>query len=468
MVATTDVAAHAAPQLKHGALNRIETLGQSIANIAPTMTPALNITVVAGLAGIGSWVAYLLATIGCVFVGASVSSLAKRHPEAGSFFVYIGRSFGPVAGALAGWAMVLAYTTTAVAVLMGEPLFINNVLAVFHMSLGFGAEAFLSILILALVVFAAYRDITFSSRMGLVLECVSVGIIVIITALVVAKHGTVVDPVQLDFTKIPIGGVMSAMAFAVFSWVGFESAATLAKESADPVKNIPYAVVGSAAIVGVFFTVLAYFMVMAMGDDGSAIGGSSSPFSDMTNKAGMPWAAGIVYFAAIISAFACALACLNASARMLYSMGRYQFLHSSMGIVHKVHKTPHFAVYASGIITLLIILALLPEGFLNGFGLSGTIATYGFVVVYFGICLAAPIDLYKAGLLKPANVIYTIIGAGMMGFVIYASLFPYPAAPFNMLPPIFAVYLAIGLVWFLVLKAKSPQVLASITTDMEG
>lgn len=468
MVATADIAAHAPPQLKHGALNKFETLGQSIANIAPTMTPALNISVVAGLAGVGSWVSYALATIGLIFVGASISSLAKRHPEAGSFFVYIGRNFGPVAGALAGWAMVLAYTTTAVAVLMSEPLFINNVLAVFHTSLGFGAEIFISFLVLALVVFAAYRDITFSSRMGLVLECISVGIIVVITALVVGKHGTVVDPVQFNFAKLPVGGIMSAMAFAVFSWVGFESSATLAKESADPVKNIPYAVVGSAAIVGIFFTVLAYFMVMGMGDNASAIGGSSSPFADMTNKAGLPWAAGIVYFAAIISAFACALACLNASSRMLYSMGRYQFLHGSMGLVHKVHKTPHMAVYASGVITGLIILLLLPEGFLNGFDISGTIATYGFVVVYFGICIAAPVDLYRAGLLKPANVIYTIIGAGMMAFVIYASLYPFPATPVNDVPAAFAIYMAIGLVWFLVLKAKSPQVLASIATDMEG
>ena len=468
MVATTDIAAHAPAQLKHGALNKIETLGQSIANIAPTMTPALNITVVAGLAGIGSWVAYALATFGLIFVGASISSLAKRHPEAGSFFVYIGRNFGPVAGALAGWAMVLAYITTAVAVLMSEPLFLNNVLGVFGLSLGFGAQTLISLLVLALVVFAAYRDITFSSRMGLVLECISVGIIVLITALVAVKHGTLVDPKQLNFTKLPVGGIMSAMAFAVFSWVGFESAATLAKESADPVKNIPYAVVGSAAIVGIFFTVLAYFMVMSMDDNTGAIAGSSSPFADMTNKAGLPWAAGIVYVAAIISAFACALACLNASSRMLYSMGRYQFLHGSMGLVHKKHKTPHIAVFASGVITLIVILALLPEGFLNGFGLAGTIATYGFVVVYFGICLAAPVDLYRGGVLKPQHVVYTVIGAGMMAFVIYASLFPYPAAPFNMLPPVFAVYLAIGLVWFLVLKAKSPQVLASIAMDMEG
>ncbi|MCB5945522.1 APC family permease [Acidocella sp. KAb 2-4] len=468
MVATTDVAAHTAPQLKRGALSRLETLGQSIANIAPTMTPALNITVVAGLAGISSWVSYLLATIGCVFVGASISSLAKRHPEAGSYFVYIGRNFGPVAGALAGWAMVLAYIATAVAVLISEPLFINNVLGVFGVTLPYAAQVFLAFALLALVVLAGYRDIQFSSRMGLVLEAVSIGIIVLITALVVGKHGTVIDPVQLNFSKISFGGVASAMAFAVFSWVGFESSATLAKESANPQKNIPYAVVGSAAIVGIFFTIMSYLMVMGMDDNAAAIGGSASPFADMTNKAGLPWAAGVVYFAAIISAFACALACLNASSRMLFSMGRYQFLHGSMGLVHKRHKTPHMAVYASGVIAGLAMLALLPEGFLNGFGLAGTIATYGFVVVYFGVCLAAPLDLYRAGALKPTHALYGLIGTLMMGFVIYSSVFPYPAAPFNVLPPVFAAYLAVGLVWFLVLKVKSPQVLRSIATDMEG
>jgi amino acid transporter len=468
MVARTDAVAHTPPQLKQGALSLFETLGQSIANIAPTLTPALNITVCAGLAGVGTWISYLIATIGCIFVGGSVAALAKRHPEAGSYFVYIGRNFGPLAGALAGWAMILAYLTTAVAVILGFPLFLGSLLGVFGLSLSYGWQVALTFAFVALVVYAAYRDIQVSSRIGLVLECLSVGIIILITAIVVAKHGTVVDPVQFNLSKIPLGGVMSAMAFAVFSFVGFESAATLAKESANPQRNIPISVIGSAAIAGTFFTVMAYFMVMGMDDNAAAIGGSASPFKDMTDKAGLPWAAGVVYFAASISAFACALACLNASSRMLFSMGRYQFLHGSMGLVHKTHKTPHVAVLVSGVLVALVILALLPQGFLTGFGLAGTIATYGFVVVYFGVCVVAPIDLYRGGALKPQHVIFGLAGAALMGFVIYSSVVPYPAAPFNMLPPAFAIYMGIGLVWFTILKAKSPQVLASIANDMEG
>jgi amino acid transporter len=473
MVATTDIHAATidipkAAQLKHGALSLPETIGQSIANIAPTLTPALNISVVAGLAGVQSWLAYLIATLACVFVGASISTLAKRHPEAGSYFVYIGRNFGPVAGALGGWAMILAYLTTAAAVVFGFPLFLGNFLAVFHITLSTPLLVVFSIAFLGLVTYAAFRDIQVSSRIGLVMETISIGIIIIITAIVVGQHGTVVDTKQLDLSSMNFGGVKTAMAFAVFSFVGFESAATLAKESANPQRNVPFAVIGSAAAAGIFFTVMSYFMVLGMNDNAGAIGGSSSPFADMTNAAHLPWAAAVVYFAAMISAFACALACINASSRMLYSMGRYQFLHGSMGLVHKVHKTPFMAVLASAGITLVLILALLPEGFLNAFGLTGTIATYGFVVVYFGISLAAPVDLYRAGVLKAQHVIVAVLGAFLMGFVIYASVVPYPAAPFNSLPPIFGAYLVIGLIWFLVLKAKSPQVLASIANDMEG
>jgi amino acid transporter len=466
MVATTDVAA--ASQLKHGALSLPETIGQSIANIAPTLTPALNITVVAAAAGVGSWLSYLIATVGLMFVGASIATLARRHPEAGSYFVYIGRNFGPMTGALAGWCMILAYITTGAAVVYGFPIFLGNFLSVFKITLSLPESAVFAVLFLGLVTYAAYRDIQVSSRIGLVMETISIGIIIIITAIVVGKHGTVVDPKQLSIAKLNFGGVKTAMAFAVFSFVGFESAATLAKESANPQRNVPLAVVGSALVAGIFFTVMAYFMVLGMDDNAGAIGNSASPFADMTNKAGLPWAAGVVYFAAMISAFACALACINASSRMLYSMGRYQFLHRSMGLVHATHKTPHVAVLFSAVIVLVLFLALLPQGLLNGFDLTGTIATYGFVVVYLGVCLSTPVDLYRAGVMKIQHVLYGAVGAVMMGFVIYASLVPYPTSPLNLLPPVFVAFMVIGFIWFAVLKSKSPETLRLIANDMEG
>jgi amino acid transporter len=467
--ATTDLPGEkAAPQLRGGALGLIEVIGQSLAAIAPTLTPALNITVVAGLAGIGCWMAYFIGTLGVIIVAASVGILAARHPEAGAYFVYIGRTFGPLAGAMAGWAMVSAYLFTAVAVTLSFVIFLGNFLAVFGLELGVVANSAVMLMFIAAVTYAAYRDVKLSSRTGLVLEVISIVIILGITALVVRAQGTVVDHAQLDVASFKYGGVFSALPFVIFSFVGFESSATLAKESANPRRNIPLAVIGCGAFAGIFFTSIAYFMVLGMGDDTATLGASSAPFGDVAARAGLGWGSTIVYFAAMISVFACSLASINAAARLLFSMGKYRFLHRSMGLVHDTHRTPHRAVLCCGGLLAAICLGLLPAGLLTAFGCAGTFASFGFVVVYLMLCIVAPLDLRRSGEMSTRHVLLGAAGSALMLFVIVGSVYPVPEYPYNILPYLFFAYLAVGAVWFARLKATSPETLASIQHDMEG
>src|SRR3984957_9160723 len=180
-----------APRLRAGAVNLIETVGQSLAAIAPTLTPALNITVVAGLAGLGCWMSYFIGTLGVVIVAASVGVLASRHPEAGSYFVYIGRSFGPLVGALAGWSMISAYMFTAVAVALSFAIFLGDFLTALGIKVSVVPTTLSMLVFIATVTYAAYRDIKLSSRVGLMLEIISVGIIIGISAFVVRVKGTV-------------------------------------------------------------------------------------------------------------------------------------------------------------------------------------------------------------------------------------------------------------------------------------
>jgi amino acid transporter len=455
------------PRLRTGALNLIETVGQSLAAIAPTLTPALNISVVAGLAGIGCWMSYFIGTLGVVIVAASVGILASRHPEAGSYFVYIGRSFGPFAGALAGWSMISAYMFTAVAVALSFAIFLGNLLGAFGIKLNMPATTVLMLVFVATVTYAAYRDVKLSSRVGLVLEVISVGIMIVITAFFVRVQGTVIDPPQLKIASFNYGGVFSALPFVIFSFVGFESSATLAKESANPRRNIPLAVIGCAAFAGIFFTLMAYLMVFGIGNDTATLGKSAAPFGDVAAKAGLGWATVVVYFAAMISVFACCLASINAAARLLFSMGKYQFLHRSMGLVHDTHRTPHRAILLCGGLLALICVAMLPAGFLDAFGYAGTFASFGFVVVYFALCIVAPMDLKKSREMKPFHVVIGMLGAALMSFVVFGSVYPVPQYPYNILPYLFFAYMAAGALWFAVLKVKSPQTLASIQHDME-
>jgi amino acid transporter len=456
------------PRLRSGALNLIETIGQSLAAIAPTLTPALNISVVAGLAGLGCWMSYFIGTLGVVIVAASVGILASRHPEAGSYFVYVGRSFGPLAGALAGWSMISAYMFTAVAVALSFAIFLDDFLSAFGIKVGLLPTTLSMLAFIATVTYAAYRDVKLSSRVGLILEVVSVGIIIVIAAFFVRMQGTVVDHAQLKVASFDFGGVFSALPFVIFSFVGFESSATLAKESANPRRNIPLAVMGCATFAGIFFTLMAYLMVFGIGDDTAALGKSAAPFGDVAAKAGLPWASAVVYFAAMISVFACCLASITAAARLLFSMGKYRFLHRSMGLVHDAHRTPHRAILLCGGMLALACVAMLPAGLLNAFGCAGTFASFGFVVVYFALCIVAPMDLKKSREMKPRHVMIAVAGAALMMFVIVGSVYPVPQYPYNVLPYLFFAYMAIGAVWFARLKSRSPQILASIGRDMEG
>ena len=57
----------------------METLAQSVSTIAPTTTPAATIPLVCALAGNGTWLAYMLATVAILLV-ACVSAASRVTP----------------------------------------------------------------------------------------------------------------------------------------------------------------------------------------------------------------------------------------------------------------------------------------------------------------------------------------------------------------------------------------------------
>jgi amino acid transporter len=136
--------------------------------------------------------------------------------------------------------------------------------------------------------------------------------------------------------------------------------------------------------------------------------------------------------------------------------------------VHETHRTPHRAIVVCGVLVAIVCTSMAPLGFLNAFGYAGTLASFGFVVVYLALCLAAPIDLRKNGEMRGRHVLLGIFGALLMSFVLFGSVYPEPEYPFNRLPYVFLAYLLVGAVWFGVLKFKSPQTLVSIQHDMES
>jgi amino acid transporter len=454
-------------ELRKDSLSFIEALGQSVANVSPTLTPALAVAVVAAMAGTASWLVYVIATTALVIVALNISKLAGRIPAAGSYFIYISRSLGPGFGMLSGWAMLAAYIFTAMALTIATSLFVKTFFA--SCGFNFAPPNFILYIIVSVAIWLfATRDIRISSRIGLTLEVISVLIIAAVIIITLSHYDFQPDMKQITLQGASFGSIAQAIVFAIFSYVGFESAASLGRETRNPQVTIPRAILATAIFSGVFFVITTYVITQGFGDDATKLGGSAAPLGDITNAIGK-WMTAPVYFGATISSFACALASLNAFGRMLFSLGRYQFVHNSMGVVHATRKTPFFALTVGAIINAVVCCAF--SGHPNEtdtFGWYGTLASYGFIIVYFLISLSAPVFLKKTGELKAVNIFIGGLGAVLMFLSLVGSVYPVPAAPYNYFPYAFAAYLLLGAGWFFIIKARNPQVLAGIELDMES
>lgn len=450
--------------LKKDHLSFLETLGQSVANVAPTFMPAIMIATVAGIAGTASWLVYALATVSLIFVALNVARLAGRYATAGSFFVYISRTMGPMAGMLAGWALISAYLFTAMAVTVGVAIFVNLILLSFSLALPTTVIYAVSV---GLVWLLAYRDIKVSSRVGLGLEVISIGIILAAAFLVLWHHQFKFDMPQLSLEGATGKGVMQALVLAIFSFVGFESAASLGREARNPLQTIPKVVVLTPILAGAFFVLMAYTVLLGFGDDGAAVAKDSAPLNTLAAGAGAPGLGLLIYAGATISSFACALASLNAASRLLFSMSRYQFIHDSMGLIHTRHRTPHLAVSLGSVAMFLVPVLMLKYELMDALGYLGTIATYGFIVVYFLISVAAPLYLKQNRDLKFKDRLIGAVGALGMVVAMVGSVYPVPSYPYNILPYLFLAYMALGGLWFLWIKTQSPQTLVNIEKDLE-
>jgi amino acid transporter len=411
---------------------------------------------------------YLLATISMTIVGINIGKLAKRIPAAGSFFLYVSRTLGPSWGLLSGWAMLVAYLFTSVAITVVTSIFFKDFFGAIGVK-SMPPNFLIYIAVSALIWVLAYRDVKMSTRFGLTLEALSVAAIIVVCFLIWKSFGYKIDMAQVHLTGASFSAIAPPIVFAIFSWVGFESAATLSKEIRNPEVVVPRAIVATAIAVGIFFVSTTIIIVMGFHDDAAKLGASAAPLSDI---AGAIHLNGLIitfiYLAAMISCFACSLGQLTAFARMLFSLGRYQFVHPSMGTVHDKHATPHLALAVGAGLNAIFCVAFAKAGESNLVGYFGTIATFGFIFVYFLCSIAAPILLYREKSLTAGTVILGALGAISMAAAFFGSVYPVPAAPYNYFPWGFAVYMLIGVVWFLVLKARAPQTLVGIEHDLES
>src|ERR1700735_2311797 len=434
--------------LRQGVLSPMETLAQSVSTMAPTTTPAATIPLVCALAGNGTWLAYGLATVAILLVALCIAQFARHSASPGSLYTYASTILPKWLSATVAWSLLLAYIATGSSVIGGFYLYANLLLrdATGHVF----STVMLALLVTAVSIWIAYRDVKISARLMLWIEAASVSVIVIVVALLLIRHGWHVDADELHLRGMTGSGLRLGLVLALFSFVGFESATTLGSEARNPLKTIPRAVIQSAILAGAFFTICAYAEVLGFHTAGQDLGASQAPMYVLAKVGGVPVLGLLIDIGALVSLFAGTLACITAAARVLLLMAHNGLAHGSLSATHAQHQTPGRAIVITGVAALLPVAVLAARGAsgLDVYGWLGSLATYGFIVAYALVCVALPRYLRHHGVFRPGAPIIPWLAFVAMLAALIGNLYPVPEGPYGKLPYIYLIYLGAGLFWF--------------------
>jgi amino acid transporter len=123
----------------------------------------------------------------------------------------------------------------------------------------------------AVVLFAVlYLGVQLSTRVQLILALVSVAVVLAFCVKVIADLGSDNDfAAVLKPGSAPLGwsGIFYGVLYGVLIFVGFETAANLAEEAAEPKRQIPRAVLTSVVVVSLFYLIVSYVEVAGFGFD---------------------------------------------------------------------------------------------------------------------------------------------------------------------------------------------------------
>jgi amino acid transporter len=445
----------------------MELLAQNVALISPTMTAALIVPLMFSNTGNISWLSYAVGTVMLLFVAFNLNQFARRSTNSGSMYTYATSGLGFGGGALCGWCLVWAYLFIGLAGTTGFTIFAGKLLEIVHIS---APAPLLFAVCLAACFVLAYLDIKISTLVMLALEGFSCFFILVLCMIVLGKHHFAVDTTQLTLKGTTLFNLGLGVVVAVFSLVGFESSTAFGEEAKDPLKTIPRTIIWSLVLTGLFFIFVCYVEVQGVAGYKDTLDKVDAPLNLLSTMYGVPFLSPILSAGAMFSFFALALSCMNAGARVMFTMGRHEFFPKSTSTAHTKFATPHIALAVMAIAMFAVVIVskyAMQLEVLDEFNDAGTMGAFGFVGAYFLVSLAAPFYLKKRGELKVTDIILCVAALLLLLIPTIGSVYPVPPAPVNYFPYAFAVYLFFGLLRVMGMQHQKPERVGEIHAEVK-
>jgi amino acid transporter len=230
---------------------------------------------------------------------------------------------------------------------------------------------------------------------------------------------------------------------------------------------IPRAVILSVVGAGFLFVIGAYGLVGAFHGVDPGLDQAEAPLAVVAAGIHLDTIGTLISIGVALSFFACALGSVNAGARVLFQLSRQGVCPPAIGRAHARYGTPHVAVSLIMLSALILSLALQSFGVapIDALGYLGTTATFGFLLTYILVGVAAPLYLQRIGHLRPRHLALAAATVLLLAIPLIGSIYPVPAWPISLLPYIFLALLAAGMAQFYAVRRRSPHRLSAIEAD---
>ncbi len=374
--------------------------------------------------------AYVLGAVCMYFTAQSYATMTETLPTAGSVYGFARHSLGAFPGFVAGWMILLDYLLI--------PAFLYVLIAVALGSLLPGIDRGVWVVSMVAITTAVnWFGITVTSRANFIAVALQtiilVGFLILgVIALYAGKgNGALTLKPLFDAAHFDAGKIFSATSICIMSFLGFDAVSTLAEE-----------VEGGDRRSAVFFVTVTW----VLGDllPGIAIKDQAAAAYELAAWATGPWTAVVLAWAyAGIVGLSNALPMQVGVARVVFAMGRDRQLPTALARVHPRYHTPYMGMLVTAALSLAVALYMKNRlddlaSIVNFGALSGFLFLHVSVLAYFGV---------KRG--SAAWVKHWLVP--ICGIVVVLAVFSGMSA---LAVKVGTTWLAVGLVYGLVLKAK--------------
>lgn len=310
--------------------------------------------------GAGTPALLLLALAVLLAFSVGYTTMARHVTNAGGFYALSSRGLGGYAGGAAGVLAMFAYNILQVGLYgMFGGVVSGTMSSMAGIDLPWWAY---SLMAMGSIAFLGYRNIDLSAR---VLSFIVVAeYLAIFTLDIAIIHSGGDSGINFDSFKsehVFAGTPSIGLLFCFAAFIGFEATAIYGEEAKDPQRAIPIATYVSVLLIGCFYALSIWAMVIGVGADKiiptlQALTDPTTFIYGLSDHFVGPGLTQIIRVLFMVSIYAGLLAFHNSAARYFYAIGRDGLLPKALGSTHRIHQSPHMGSALQSLIAAVVVL----------------------------------------------------------------------------------------------------------------